>query len=720
MKRRIINFQYLLIGFFFALVLAVGLITPAFESQDEDAHFRFIQYLWTKRSLPVIQFSQDALGNQAHQPPLYYLVALSTAWASPAELMLPSRLPTNPSYTSNLDTLEGLNKNLYLHTVYDELPFGGLPKAVHIARLSSLLWSVSNAVVIMGLGKQIFDSTHKVLAFTSLAIFVPGFVFISGVLNNDNAVSFAGSSILWLLWRLMDAPGDRRLLVILGVVFSVAILSKLNAVVFLLPIMLVAIFAIKRFTSPKPLLWNIVIFAGVVSLLSGWWFVRNIMLYGTLSPFNLYTAVFGEGIAYSFQQSWNSLGWLWQSFWGRFGTGTVPMPPFVYTAFGIIVLISLIGWLWRFVHVPHSRFDARWLILFAPSLALLLLIFYNAGNNTTGAQGRYLYPALGGIMAIMLSGLLVLIPIRYHKQVCYTIAIVMPTLSAVAVFVWLPAAYTLPKRYSDFTPPSNFQQLDYYLADSIKLHGYTASAVRATPGETINVTLYWEALKPIDANHAVFLQLVDDQSTKIAQRQTISGLGMYQPTRWKVGEVIADVIPLSIDAKASVPREYAIIGGMLDAKTGERLPMSRNDYKLGTVMLVPRQPMNSMPPSTYPLAAQFDRGILLRGCSLKDATLTLFWQASRNVNKNYKIFVHLWDANSQLIAGLDHAPMQGQFPTHYWIEGDWITDEVALPDRARIDRIAVGLYAEETQQRLPLLIPPQPEHSFDLPDQCSR
>ncbi|MBI5714848.1 MAG: glycosyltransferase family 39 protein, partial [Chloroflexi bacterium] len=640
-----------------------------------------------------------------------------TTWAASTELMLPSDLVMNPSYTTTLDTLEGLNKNLYLHTASDEFPFDGLPKALHVARLSSLLWSVSNVFVLMELGKLIFDSTYKVLAFTSFAIFVPGFVFIGGVLNNDNAVSLAGSSILWLLWRIMDAPEDRRLWAILGVAFSAAILSKLNAVVFLLPIALVAIFAFKRRASLN-LFWNAAIFVGVVLLLSGWWFVRNIMLYGTLSPFNLYTAVFGEGIAYSLQQSWNSLSWLWQSFWGRFGTGTVPMPPYVYLAFGIIVIICLTGWLWRLVRIPHSRLDTRWLILLTPSLALLLLIFYNAGNNTTGAQGRYLYPALGGIMAIMLSGLLALIPVHYHKQVCYTIAIVMPTLSAVAIFVWLPAAYTLPKRFTTFTPPSGFQKLDYYLADSIKLHGYTVSAARATPGETLTVTLYWEALKPIEANHAVFLQLVDEESTKVAQRQTISGLGMYQPTRWKVGEVIADVIPLSTDANASAPREYAIIGGMLDEKSGERLPMTRSDYKLGTVILVPRQPLNALPPFAYPVMAQFDQGIRLRGCSLKESALILYWQTSQSVNQNYKIFVHLWDANNQFVAGLDHAPMQGRFPTRYWIDGDWIQDELALPDRARIDRISVGLYAEDTQQRLPLLIPLQPEHSFSLPDQC--
>lgn len=710
----------ILIGIFVVFALSVSIITPAFESQDEDTHFRFVQYLWMKHSLPAIQFSQDVPGNQAHQPPLYYLVALFTASVAPTELTLPLDLTMNPSYTTNFDSLEGLNKNLFLHTTSDEFPFAGLPKALHTARFSSLLWSIANAFALMELGKLIFDSPGKVLAFTALTIFVPGFVFIGGVLNNDNAVSLTGSLIFLLVWRLMGTPGDRRLWAILGIAFSAAILSKLNAVVFLLPIVLVAIFALKRFTSPKLLLWNMVIFAGVVSLLSGWWFVRNIMLYGTLSPFNLYTAVFGEGISFSFQQSWNSLGWLWQTFWGRFGTGTVPMPSFVYFTFGIVVLVSLIGWLWRLVRFSHSQLDTRWLVLLTPILALLVLVVYNAGNNTTGAQGRYLYPVLGGIMALVLSGLLALTPVRYHKYVCYTIAAVMPILSAVAIFVWLPSAYTLPKRYAAFAPPADFRQLDYRLADSIKLHGYTASTTRAIPGESLTVTLYWEALKPIDANHVVFLQLVDEQSTKVAQRQTISGLGMYQPTRWKVGEVIADAIPLTIDANASAPREYAIIGGMLDEKSGERLPMTRSDYKLGEVMLVPRQMLGALPQASHPLTAQFDQGIQLRGCASKESALILYWQVSQRVNQNYKVFAHLWDTNDQFLTGLDHVPMQGRFPTRYWLESDWIPDEVALPDRTRVARITVGLYAEGTQQRLPLIAPPQSEHSFALPDVCWR
>jgi len=713
------NLPLILIGIFVVLALSVSIITPAFESQDEDAHFRFIQYLWMKRSLPAIQFSQDVSGTQAyHQPPLYYLVALSTAAMTSAELTLPSELTMNPSTTSNLSSLEGLNKNLFLHTSDDEFPFAGLPRAVHAARLSSLLWSIANAFVLMELSKLIFDSPEKVLAFTALTIFVPGFVFISGVLNNDNAVSLAGSLILWLVWRLMGTPEDRRLWAILGFVFSVAILSKINAVVFLLPIVLVAILAVKRSAPLRVLLWNMAIFGGVFLLLSGWWFVRNIMLYGTLSPFNLYTEVFGEGISFSFQQSWNSLGWLWQTFWGRFGTGTVPMPSFVYFTFGIVVLVSLIGWLWRLVRFPHSQLDTRWLVLLAPVLALLVLVLYNAGINTTGAQGRYLYPVLGGIMALVLGGLLALTPVRYHKHVCYAIATIMPILSAVAIFVWLPSAYILPKRYATFAPPTDFRQLDFRLTDSIKLHGYTASTTRAISGESLTVTLYWEALKPIEANHVVFLQLVDEQSTKVAQRQTISGLGMYQPTRWKVGEVIADAIPLTIDAKATAPREYTIIGGMLDEKSGERLPMTRSDYKLGEVMLVPRQMLSALPQASHPLTAQFDQGVRLRGCALKESALTLYWQASQSVNQNYKVFIHLWDANDQFLTGLDHTPMQGRFPTRHWLEGDWIQDEVALPDRARVARITVGLYAEETQQRLPLIAPPQSEHSFALPNEC--
>ena len=79
---RLSKYHYL-----FALILAFlilagvySFITPLYESPDEVGHFSFITHLLTSRSLPVQRVG--ALG-EAHQPPLYYLIAALAAM--PAE-----------------------------------------------------------------------------------------------------------------------------------------------------------------------------------------------------------------------------------------------------------------------------------------------------------------------------------------------------------------------------------------------------------------------------------------------------------------------------------------------------------------------------------------------------------------------------------------------------------------------------------------------------------
>ncbi len=709
------NLPLILIGIFVVFALSVSIITPAFESQDEEAHFHFIQYLWLYKTLPIVEFQIIPGIQENHQPPLYYLAVLITTSPSLKDLSSFDAAILNPSFTSDFNSINGGNKNRFLHTKSDDFPFIGSIRVLHFSRLGSVAFAVANAIVLWLLSKYLFQTFEQRSAFLACSLFLPGYIFISGMVNNDNAVALGGSLILLLCISLLDSPDSTHNWIMLGSSFSIAMLSKFNAVVLALPITLTVLLIIARAPVRRKIFLNASLAFIIVFALTSWWFIRNIILYGVILPFGRYNAMYGEGENFSTQQAYASLTWLWETFWGRFGVGAISMPTIFYILFGIMTVISLTG---IFFSLLQRDFDRQWVVLLSSVMAMLAAVFYNSGIITVGAQGRYLYPVLGAVMAIVVKGLLTLTPTRFHKALTYSLITVMPILSAVAIFVWLPAAYKLPTRYNTFTPPANFQPLNYNIGESIKLHGITVSSSRLAPSDTLTVTLYWEALKPIEANHVVFLQVIDNQSNKVAQRQTISGLGMYQPTRWKVGEVIADAIPLTIDADATAPREYVIIGGMLDEKSGERLPMTRSDYKLGEVMLVPRQMLNALPQASHPLTAQFDQGIRLQGCVLKESVLTLYWQASQRVNQNYKVFVHLWDINDQFLTGLDHTPMQERFPTRHWLVGDWIPDEVALPDRARVARITVGLYAEGTQQRLPLIAPPQSEHSFALPDKC--
>ena len=85
--------------------------------------------------------------------------------------------------------------------------------------------------------------------------------------------------------------------------------------------------------------------------------------------------------------------------------------------------------------------------------------------------------------------------------------------------------------------------------------------------------------------------------------------------------------------------------------------------------------------------------------------VTLFWQARAAAAADYTAFVHVLDANGQLVAQSDAMPLGGQYPTRAWQPGDQIGDrhDITLPADlpAGEYRVQVGMYRLDTLERLP-------------------
>ena len=83
----------------------------------------------------------------------------------------------------------------------------------------------------------------------------------------------------------------------------------------------------------------------------------------------------------------------------------------------------------------------------------------------------------------------------------------------------------------------------------------------------------------------------------------------------------------------------------------------------------------------------------------------LVWQARRQVNQEYKVFVHLLGADGRPAAQSDAAPAGWTRPTFGWQAGEFVTDAHTLdlaPDLAPgVYRLVVGMY-DIAGQRLPV------------------
>jgi hypothetical protein len=84
-------------------------------------------------------------------------------------------------------------------------------------------------------------------------------------------------------------------------------------------------------------------------------------------------------------------------------------------------------------------------------------------------------------------------------------------------------------------------------------------------------------------------------------------------------------------------------------------------------------------------------------------TVSLTWTASETLARSYKVFVHLYTADGQLVAQHDAVPVNELRPTQSWQPGQEIVDHHGLWVPKEVTgplRLAVGLYDSETGTRL--------------------
>ncbi len=91
--------------------------------------------------------------------------------------------------------------------------------------------------------------------------------------------------------------------------------------------------------------------------------------------------------------------------------------------------------------------------------------------------------------------------------------------------------------------------------------------------------------------------------------------------------------------------------------------------------------------------------------------LTLYWEAVRDIELDYVVFVHLTDTDGHILAQKDNPPQGGARPTSSWTQREQIADlyELIIPANAPAGTywLKVGLYSPDSLQRLPVSDPGQ-------------
>ncbi len=126
------------------------------------------------------------------------------------------------------------------------------------------------------------------------------------------------------------------------------------------------------------------------------------------------------------------------------------------------------------------------------------------------------------------------------------------------------------------TPPSNLTLSNPLLANlgnQVRFLGYDLSSDTVQAGDTFSVTLYWQALRPMEIGYHVFTHLATPSGQVVAQQDGVPRQGAYPTDLWQTGEVVADTYQVTVDPTVA-PREYELEVGMYRLENQKRLPVT--------------------------------------------------------------------------------------------------------------------------------------------------
>lgn len=217
---------------------------------DEPPHFNTLRYYATNGSLPVL--GAPGTNYEAYQAPLYYAL---------------------------LAPLDRLVRPLGIRTEF------------YLMRTIGLLLLVPLGLFAYRVTSRVFGSdTTVALLATAFVCLNPALLGIASSIQNDMLSIVLSFWILDAVGRyVQDSPMTTRSAIQLGALISVAMLTKMSVLFFPIPI---AWFVWTR--HGRAAFRYMAIVVGVIALCTGWWFIRNKLLYGELMGVTAMLKVVGQ------------------------------------------------------------------------------------------------------------------------------------------------------------------------------------------------------------------------------------------------------------------------------------------------------------------------------------------------------------------------------------------------------------------------------------------
>jgi hypothetical protein len=423
-ERRWLVLIFSLYGF---LALGYSLLMPVWEAPDEPAHYHVAWFLARRARFP-----SPELNYEASQPPGFYYLgswvirALDTVDRGYSQYYFPHENKFNIGMRVQRFDWGPAN--------YRFMP------AVHILRWINILFGAA-ALWLSWKALRLIAPDEPVLRVAALALaaLTPQFLHIMSSVSNDALGTLAGALLFYLALRIMKEPSGPLILLSILLALILPLTTKLTV----LPVSL-ALLGIVGWQAFRTLrLRRSLVFAGLgLVLVAGLlYFLAPGAIKSSASEIawrlltlrkNALTLDYLEFISIQ-------IGW---TYWGQVGWLAVGPP-------GWVVAALTLAW------CAGAALNVRWLAnkratlpqfqLWMATWSIALLTIAAVARNaltTSATQGRLLFPAIGALSVIALSGWHATLP-KEAQRALPAIVVLLMLSTNLALWIWgiIPVYY---------------------------------------------------------------------------------------------------------------------------------------------------------------------------------------------------------------------------------------------------------------------------------------
>ena len=249
-------------------------------------------------------------------------------------------------------------------------------------------------------------------------------------------------------------------------------------------------------------------------------------------------------------------------------------------ALGFLGSILLAFRYWR-----SGRIEAVDVLAIVLGVLILLLNFSGSARGEVGRLWLFFMPLLAFPSAHFWKNAL---PGKRNAVLLVALQLLMvlclgwawrPVRAVIVVAEAPPMSQTLPQTELN----------ESFAGEPLKLVGLSLSSTTVSPGEKLELSLFWQAGGPASRPYTVFNHLLDESGQLVAQQDNWPVAGKWPPTCWRENETIVDDYLLLIPAGIE-PGIYHLSSGLYDATNGLRVPLEngRDAVDLGTIEVEPR------------------------------------------------------------------------------------------------------------------------------------